>query len=128
MSLRFAILGPLEVYGAAGPVRLGGPRTRALLAALLLERNRPVSADRLAGALWGDDTEYRASSAVRVQISRLRTLLDSPDALTTVPAGYQLNVAEDALDADRFAALVAEARSLAPAPAAGRLHAALSLW
>ena len=42
MSLEFRVLGPLEVVGAAGPVRLGGRRQRAVLAILLLHANRVV--------------------------------------------------------------------------------------
>src|SRR5258708_35428295 len=49
----FGILGPLEVSRSGRAVPLGGPRQRAVLALLLLEANRVVSMDRLAGDGWG---------------------------------------------------------------------------
>ena len=52
--LAFHILGPLQVTHAVGPVALGGPRERVLLAALLVEHGQVVSGDRLAQALWSD--------------------------------------------------------------------------
>ena len=50
----FRILGPLEVLGTSGAVPLEGTKPRAVLALLLLHPNEPVSAERLALALWGD--------------------------------------------------------------------------
>src|SRR4051794_28212821 len=105
---------------------------RLLLAALLLERNRPVSAERLAGVLWGEDAAHGSGAAVRVQISRLRAALGASGALVTTPAGYELRVAAGALDADRFEALVREGRAALADQrfdaAAGRLRDALELW
>ncbi len=50
----FAILGPIEVdRPGAGRLALGGRKPRQLLALLVLHRNRPVPADRLAASLWG---------------------------------------------------------------------------
>ena len=45
--LEFGILGPLEVRLDGTPVRVGGPRQRALLALLLCNANRVVSRDQL---------------------------------------------------------------------------------
>ena len=53
--MRIGILGPLEVLDAAGqPVRLGGPRLRALVIRLALDPGRTIAADRLAGDLAHD--------------------------------------------------------------------------
>jgi DNA-binding SARP family transcriptional activator len=49
----YRILGPLEVVEANGPLPLGGPKQRALLALLLLHANEVVSADSLIDRLWG---------------------------------------------------------------------------
>ena len=46
------LLGPIEVARAGTPVAFGGPKPRALLAALALEAGRVVSVDRLVEALW----------------------------------------------------------------------------
>src|SRR3954452_17875073 len=74
VALEFRILGPLEVRSGTGPIPLGGAKTRALLAALLLERNRPVDPERLALALWGEDAAHGSGRGLRGQISRLRAL------------------------------------------------------
>ena len=53
--MRYRILGPLQVEDADGPVAVGGPKPRTLLAVLLLARGEVVPADRLVAALWRDD-------------------------------------------------------------------------
>jgi hypothetical protein len=65
--VRIGILGPLEVRDEAGrPVRLGGPRLRALLIRLALDPGRTVTADRLAGDLWSGDGPDRRGLASAV--------------------------------------------------------------
>jgi hypothetical protein len=49
------VRGPLEVQGDDGALSLGGIKLRAVLA-VLSHRNEPVSAERLALALWGENT------------------------------------------------------------------------
>ena len=127
--LEFGILGPLEVRSATGPIPLGGAKTRALLAALLLERNRPVDPERLALALWGEDAAHSSGGALRVQISRLRALLGDTGVLVATAAGYELRVAPGAVDEDRFETLVAKGRAASrPDEAGAYLRAALELW
>ena len=130
--MEFRILGSLDVRGESGSVTLGGPKPRALLAMLLLHANEPVSTDRLAIALWGDDAPAGAAKTIHVHVSRLRRALGEPDAVVTTPGGYQLRVLPDELDADRFEQLAAEGRrALAdgePDRAAQVLREALSLW
>jgi hypothetical protein len=50
--MEFHILGPFEVIADGQALHLGGQKQRALLAILLLEANRVVSASRLFEALW----------------------------------------------------------------------------
>src|SRR4051812_17547861 len=130
--MEFRILGALDVRGQAGSVPLGGNRSRAVLALLLLHANQPVAAERLAVALWGDDAPAQAVGRVRVQVHRLRRALGDPQILTTTPAGYCLNVQPGALDADRFRRLVDEGRRILAGGDAGRaaavLREALALW
>lgn len=130
--MQFRILGSLEVDADSGPVALGGARPRGLLALLLLHRNEPVSAERLAVALWGEDAPAGAVKTIQVYVSRLRRALGDPGVLTTTPAGYRLRVAPDELDCERFERLSAEGfRALADgelARAERALHEALSLW
>ena len=53
--MEFLILGPLEVHNEQGTVVVGGVKPRAVMAVLLLHPNEPVSAERLALALWGEE-------------------------------------------------------------------------
>src|SRR5262245_36702230 len=49
----YRILGPIEVFDGDREISLGGDKQRALFAALLLDANEVVSADRLIDELWG---------------------------------------------------------------------------
>ena len=51
-ELEVRLLGPLEVLKQEQPIPLGGPKPRALLAALALDAGRVVSVDRLVENLW----------------------------------------------------------------------------
>jgi DNA-binding SARP family transcriptional activator/tetratricopeptide (TPR) repeat protein len=130
--MRFLILGPLEVRGEQGVVALGGNKLRGLLAVLLLQANKPVSAERLALALWGQDAPSGVTKTVQVTVSRLRKALGDRVVIATTPAGYCLQMQPDELDATRFERLVEDgARALdsgQPLHAAAVLREALSLW
>src|SRR3954464_1789374 len=130
--MEFGILGPLEVRAAGRTVALGGARPRAVFAVLALQPNRPVSAERLAVALWGEDVPPSAVKTVQVYVARLRKALDDPGVLATTPAGYSLRVRPGELDAERFEERVATGRdALAKGraeEAAGELREALELW
>src|SRR5215218_9114341 len=98
----YRILGPLEARGEREPLPLGGGKPRAVLAVLLLHANEPVSADRLAVALWGEDAPASAARTVQVYVSRLRRALGADERLTSSRAGYRLLVSPGELDLDRF--------------------------
>jgi predicted ATPase/DNA-binding SARP family transcriptional activator len=123
--MRFGVLGPLAVTTDAGePVTVPGTKVRVLLADLLANRNRVVSADRLIDDLWGDDPPANAAGALQVRVSQLRKALNDAepgarDLVESRPPGYLLRTG--AVDADRFAAL---AESADPAT----LAEALRLW
>ena len=59
-AVEFRVLGPLEVLDDGRPLDLGAPRQRALLAVLLLHANEVVSTDRLAEALWPEESATAA--------------------------------------------------------------------
>jgi len=130
--MEFRILGLIDVRNEAGPVALGGKKPRGVLAVLLLHANEPVSAERLALALWGEDAPGGAVKTVQTHVSRLRRALGDPDILATTPAGYRLRVRPDELDAERFERLVEEGRAALaggrPEHASALLRGALSLW
>ncbi|MFD4735920.1 BTAD domain-containing putative transcriptional regulator [Streptomyces virginiae] len=148
--MRVGVLGPLMMWtgdGDGGGDRVGEPvavavtgaRVRRLLARLLVEPGRPVSADRLVDALWGGpDAELplHPYASLQGQVSRLRAALeraapaDGRRRLLHDASGYRLELAPAELDARRFTELVAGARAqgLAPRPRAALLGEALSLW
>jgi DNA-binding SARP family transcriptional activator len=111
--MQFRILGSLEVTADGEPVALGGPKPRALLAALLLRPGAAVSTDRLVEAVWGDAPPPNALSALRAYVSRLRTVLGSvggAERLRYRAPGYVLALADGELDAAQFARLISLAR------------------
>jgi DNA-binding SARP family transcriptional activator len=131
--MEFRILGSLDVRDATGgPITPAGAKPRALLAMLLLHSNEPVSAERLAIALWGQDAPAGAGKTIQVHVSRLRRALGEPEVLATTPGGYRLRVRPGELDAERFVRLAAAGhRALAedePERAGDVLREALSLW
>ena len=81
--MEFRVLGPLEVRVDGRVIELGGPKPRAVLAVLLLHANEPVSAERLALALWGEEAQAEAVKRVQVNVSRLRRALGDAAPLET---------------------------------------------
>jgi DNA-binding SARP family transcriptional activator len=109
--MQFGILGPVEAEGRGGPVSLGGPRHRVVLATLLLSPGSAVSVERLVEGLWGDGPPRRAVEMLHVRVSELRRLLHAePDIIVTRRPGYLLDVASEQVDAQRFEVAVAGAR------------------
>ncbi|MCY7417102.1 MAG: winged helix-turn-helix domain-containing protein, partial [Chloroflexi bacterium] len=125
--VEYGILGPLTCHDDGQAVELGGSRTRAVLAILLLERDRVVSADRLIELVWGEDPPPTAETALQGHVSRLRRILGRW-AIETRPPGYLLRAEPGAVDAERFASLVDRARAASPSDAGGMLREALALW
>src|SRR5215211_4650164 len=99
---------------------------------LLLRPNEPVSPERLAAGLWGEDAPHGSVKTVQVHVSRLRKALGEPELLTTAPAGYRIHVREGELDAERFERLVDLGRRELSAgradAAAAALREGLALW
>ncbi|HEX5902960.1 MAG TPA: BTAD domain-containing putative transcriptional regulator, partial [Actinomycetota bacterium] len=127
--MRFKVLGPLEVTRDDGPITLGGPKQRAVLAHLLVRANDLVPADVLIDQVWGEDPPEAARGTLHSYISHLRKALGA-DRIESRPPGYVLHVANEELDAARFAALLNEARLAngSPGRASNVLREALALW
>jgi DNA-binding SARP family transcriptional activator len=78
--MRFGILGPTQVRRGDGrELTVGGPRLRTLLALLLVDPGRVVSAERLIDGLYGGSSPSDAANALQSQVSRLRQLLRDED-------------------------------------------------
>ncbi|MEU7103061.1 BTAD domain-containing putative transcriptional regulator [Streptomyces longwoodensis] len=131
----FNILGPVEVRGPGGHVRIPPGRQEIVLAALLLESNRVVGTDQLVDLIWGDDPPGTARTQVQICVSRLRrTITDAgvEAPITTRAPGYVLNAPDELLDVRLFGSRVTEARGMVRtgrcAEAADLLRSAVSLW
>jgi DNA-binding SARP family transcriptional activator len=132
--LGFGLLGPLLLTVSGTPVALGTPKQRAVLAILLINRNRAVSMESLIDAVWDQEPVPAARATIHTHVSNLRRLLgrESPSMLASAAPGYRLTVADGDCDLDRF---VTEKSAGLHAAAAGRferatthLSAALAEW
>ncbi|OBF36224.1 regulator [Mycobacterium sp. ACS1612] len=132
-KIGFGVLGPLQVTIDGLPVALGTPKQRAVLAMLVMNRNRPVAIDSLITAAWEQWPPSEARASLHSYISNLRRLLgDARSMLENAPPGYRLTAADSACDIGRF---VIEKTAGVQAAAAGRfeeasrhLTAALAEW
>jgi DNA-binding SARP family transcriptional activator/pimeloyl-ACP methyl ester carboxylesterase len=133
--VEFGLLGSLEVWLEGRPIHVGGPKRRALLAALLCQANRVVSTDWLIEAVWGGTPPVSATAQLHAMVSELRRGLargDDPDVIVTRAPGYLIRVESEALDVERFHRRVGQARrALAgedASRAAAEFRSALQLW
>ena len=129
--MEFRILGSIEVVGDDGPVPLGAPKQRSLLAFLLLNANTVVSRDRLVDALWGAEPPRSAVSSLQVYVHGLRRALGD-ERIERHGTGYRLHLDPSALDLSRFERLVDRAvaalASGRAADAAEDLRRGIDLW
>ncbi|TNM66954.1 hypothetical protein FHN55_11950 [Streptomyces sp. NP160] len=88
-GVRFEVLGPLRVLDAGGrDLGTGAPQQRAVLAVLLAEAGRTVSASALVDAVWGEDAGEAAVTSLQVVVSRTRKRLGAAaGVLVTAPPG-----------------------------------------
>jgi SARP family transcriptional regulator, regulator of embCAB operon len=118
----FGVLGPLQATVDARPVPLGTPKQRAVLAVLVMNRNRPVGIDSLITAAWEQWPPSEARASLHSYISNLRRLLgDSRSMLENAPPGYRLTVDDTACDIGRF---ILEKTAGVQAAAAGQFEQA----
>ncbi|RJQ80364.1 hypothetical protein D5S17_07815 [Pseudonocardiaceae bacterium YIM PH 21723] len=128
--VKFRILGPVEIIRDGTPLPIGGPRNRAVLAALATDVGRAVNTEKLAGAVWGEQPPATVRAQIQICISALRRL-ELP--ITSSYSGYTLDVDPFSVDATQFHALIAQARALSKADgyrqeAADLLRSAVDLW
>lgn len=134
-SVKFRILGLLEV--AAGPDRLdlGGARQQIVVATLLLSANRVVPTDRLLEAIYGEGLPPTSRAQAQISISSLRRMFalhSREEIISTREHGYLLRVGPDELDSEQFQHLVTAARAARdagqPSQAVAFYRDALRLW
>jgi DNA-binding SARP family transcriptional activator/tetratricopeptide (TPR) repeat protein len=131
--VEFRVLGPVEAGSVAGPVDLGPPRQRTVLAALAVDAGRPVLLDTVVDRVWGAAPPERARHALYTYVARLRAAFArAGEAVPVVrrSGGYLLAVPPEHVDLFRYRALVADA-TRPDCPAAQRLaqlREAVGLW
>ncbi|MGW6930976.1 AfsR/SARP family transcriptional regulator [Lentzea sp. NPDC054927] len=107
MSVEFRVLGDVQAWVDGERVDIGTAQQRCVLAVLLVEANRPVSADQLVDRVWGERGGNKQT--LRTYVSRLRRALAGGEAeIGHGSGGYVLEVDETAVDLHRFRGLVAQ--------------------
>jgi Transcriptional regulatory protein, C terminal/Bacterial transcriptional activator domain len=129
VRVEFHLFGEVAACLDGQPVDLGHQRQRSVLAALLVDANRPVPTEELIDRVWGERPPNRVRESMYSYLSRLRGVLAGTGeaSIAKQPAGYVLSVNPAAIDLHRFRALVAEAREN-DGRARELLGQALDLW
>ena len=129
--MQFRILGPIQALVDDQPAALGAPKQRGLLALLLVNRRRVMTAEQLIDGLWGEAPPASAVQSLQVYVHGLRRALGA-DRIETAGRGYRVVVEEDELDLDRFERTLERGRAALEAghaeDAADDLREALAVW
>lgn len=129
----FQLLGALKVRCDGDPVDLGGLRQHRLLAMLLLNVNRVVSADRLIEAMWDAEPPVTAARQIHNAVAAIRRSLGASKHIVVKDGpGYRIQADPQDIDSHRFTTMVARASAVAAeghtAAAVELLEAGLALW
>ncbi|WP_162184778.1 AfsR/SARP family transcriptional regulator [Allokutzneria albata] len=123
--MRFRLFGGVEARVDDQLVDVGHARRQCVLVSLLVEANRPVSAEQLIERVWGDCPPTSARNALHGYLARLRT---AGLEINRSPGGYVLVADERSVDLHRFRQLLAQARSAEDERALALYDQALELW
>jgi DNA-binding SARP family transcriptional activator len=130
-TLEVRLLGPVQVWSGGRQVDIGTRRQRLVLAILALQANSFVPIDRLVDLCWPEGPPQTARRVVQAHVSRLRTAFATACQQITFdrqgPA-YALRCEPELIDAHRFRALVARARTADDLASSRLLRAAEALW
>ncbi|MBB6546856.1 AfsR/SARP family transcriptional regulator [Nonomuraea rubra] len=125
--LEFRLLGSIDACVGGRRLELGPRKRRYVLAALLLDLNRPVAVERLIDAVWEGDPPDSARMTVQGHVYRLRRTLVGAQVETDA-SGYVLRADPEQVDVLRFRRLAAEAAVAGDEAGAALLEEALELW
>jgi len=109
----FRVLGPVKLIFEHQPISIGPAKRRAMLAALALDANHPVTLGQLADALWAGPPPASAVANLRSHAAALRRVLGN--RLVARPRAYELSVHDGEFDAAEFARLAAAGLPQLPA-------------
>jgi DNA-binding SARP family transcriptional activator len=112
-------------------VDLGGLRQERLLAMLLLDADRVVSADRLIEAMWDDEPPVTARRQLHNAVAAVRRSFGpAKDMVVKDGPGYRIHVDPQDVDAHRFTTMITRATEQAErTPVVMELlSAAIALW
>ena len=131
--MEFRILGPIEVRFAGRQVDVGHARQRSVLAVLLLDPGRVISAEQLIDRVWGDDPPTSVRNALYGYVARLKAALagtaEPGVALVRRAGGYVLEADQEQVDLCRFRSQVAAAAAAGDdQQAAALLRSAIGQW
>jgi len=114
MAMELRTLGPVEVWVAGRPVPVPSRQLRTVLAALLLDQRRRVSAERLIELIWDTEPPPAAGLQVQVLISRLRRILaadgEAGPKITHRGGYYELHLGNSTTDVDIYLAAAESGR------------------
>ncbi len=130
-----SVLGPVQLDGADGPIRVPGRKAREVLTMLVLASPRPLSVETISTQLW-EDPPPAATKTIQGHLSRLRSVLaaarPSVGSIDGTTSGYafaarsgevDVAVIDDLRAAARLAGLAGDHRR-----AAELLDEAVALW
>src|SRR5262245_49136124 len=118
--MKFRLLAPLSVHQDERDLPITGIKERSVLAMLLLEEGRAVSADRLIDELWGDEPPPTARGSLQVRIAGLRQALGK-QRIVSEGRGYRVQLASGELDVTQFQRLLEQGGEV-------HLRSALAMW
>ncbi|GJF33017.1 SARP family transcriptional regulator [Kitasatospora sp. NE20-6] len=130
MEAQVLLLGPVLLHDRHGrTLDVGGPKRRAVLAALAIHANESVAVGRLLDLVWDCAPPPQARAALQGHIAALRKILPEGLAITTLSGGYRLTCDPGMLDCARFDRLRRAADAAGDdADRSALLEQALGLW
>ncbi|MEW2164639.1 AfsR/SARP family transcriptional regulator [Streptomyces sp. NPDC007084] len=136
--MEIRLLGSLEMADEHISLKIPGEKLRAIVAALALTPNRPVSRNDLIDELWGENPPRHAENSLHGHMARLRRIIADRTGMGcqrgligTSNFGYVLALPDRQVDALHFCDLVRRAALLQetdPGGAVRLLTEGLALW
>jgi predicted ATPase/DNA-binding SARP family transcriptional activator len=131
MSVEFRVLGSVGAEVGGQRLDIGHARQRCILAALLVDVNKPIPLQQMISRVWSDEPPSSIRKSLASYMSRLRALFADVVGvqISRRPEGYVLEADALSVDLHRFRSEVRAARATAdPAQATVLFDRALDIW